>query len=62
MDTYKPSRTEHGWEIFDGFAYEPNSKVYTSRALCQVACDRWNSEAQDWNTRGLADAPHMDNY
>ena len=62
--TLRPSKSERGWEIYDGFAFGPESEstVYATRAECQAACDRANAEIAAWNRRGLADAPHLDAF
>ena len=34
--TFRPTRTERGWEIYDGFAFEPEaeSAIYATRSAC----------------------------
>ena len=48
------------WEIWDGIAFEPDSRIFKTRFLAQVEADRLNNADRQWQRAGLADAPHMD--
>lgn len=60
--TFIPGLSERGWEVYDGFAFPPESEseVFATESECQRECDRWNAESRAWNLRGMSDAPHMD--
>mgnify|MGYP001568903104 CR=1 FL=1 len=55
-------KTESGWEIWDGVAFEADSIVFATRAAAKQAAEMANAETAAWNRAGLADAPHLDAF
>jgi len=45
---YTVTKTEQGFEVWDGFAFEPDSKPYATRAEAQIVADEMN---RPWNPR-----------
>jgi hypothetical protein len=42
MKTYKVAKTEFGWEVWDGIAFEATPTVYATRAEAQIVADGMN--------------------
>ena len=67
--TITVDETERGWELlysFNGgpacFAPEDESEAFKTRTEALIAAADARERAREWDRRGLADAPHMDNF
>ena len=51
------------WELtYDGILGPVGSTVYETQALAIEARDEARAWVREWNARGFADAPHLDNF
>ena len=58
------AQSERGWEVtYDGiFGAETESPFFATEGEARQECERVAAQSAAWNARGLADAPHFDNY
>lgn len=60
---WKVDRWSEGYIVVDKDGYaEPTADFHTTRAAAKAEADTMNASYAAWNARGLADAPHLDNW
>jgi len=60
---YSVRREGFGWIIVDGTkTSEPDSIIYQNKSDALLNAKLQNAEIAAWNSRGLSDAPHADNF